>query len=401
MAIKDDATGVRAGGTGSAVTGASADGMRPVAAVTGAAPLVATTDAAVWARVSRLAAAAQVRVDRATAVPGAGAWSRAPAVLLDAALLPEVLAAGLPRRAGVVVFAGPASAGEPPDTVPDAVWRAALTVGAERVAVGEDSDRVLMQVLGESSLLASDGSSAAPGRLVAIVSACGGAGGSVLAAAVALTAARARQTVVLCDLDPGGPGLDITLGAEGLGGAHWHDIDAADGWIPVDALLRALPSVRSGRGAVSLLCHGREPGRSASEIAAVGAVLDSTRRAGVLTVLDAPRQLPPPVDRVVARADLTVVVAPAEVRGAVGAARLIPQLTASGSKVALVVRGPSPGGVGAADIASAAGAPLLAAMRPVAALARSIDTGHGLGPRLARPLRHTAERVLAAVGERP
>ena len=361
---------------------------------TQAPPLVVTADPAVRARAERAAAAAQVRPDQATAAPGIGAWLRAAVVLLDAALLSAVVAAGLPRRAGVVVLAA--------NPLSDALWQASLAVGAERVAGGEESDRLLVQLLGDAAVAGSAGSDGA-GPLIAVVSACGGAGGSVFAAALAMTAARERQAVVLCDLDAAGPGLEVTLGAEGVSGARWGDIDATDGRIPAEALLRALPSVRSGRGAVSLLCFGAEradPSWQMREIAAVDAVLDSMRRAGALTVADVPRPWSSPADRAVARAELTVLLAPADVRGAVGAARLAPQLAASGGRVGLVVRGPSPGGVGAEDIAAVADLPLLAVMRPQPGVARSIDAGDGLGGRGRGPLWRAAARVLAAVGER-
>lgn len=366
-----------------------------VPAMTQAPPLVVTADPVVRARVERVAAAAQVRPDQISAAPGIGAWLRAAVILLDAALLQAVVAAGLPRRAGVVVLASA--------TLPDDLWQASLAVGAERVAVGEESDRLLVQLLGDAAFAGSAGPDGA-GPLVAVVSACGGAGGSVFAAALAMTAARERHTTVLCDLDAAGPGLDVTLGAEGVGGARWGDIDATDGRIPADALVQALPAVRSGRGSVSLLCFGAQRATLSwqiREIDAVDAVFDSTRRAGAFTVADVPRPWTSPADRAVARADLTVLVAPADVRGAVGAARLAPQLAASGGRVGLVVRGPSPGGVGAEDIAAVADLPLLAAMRPQPGLARSIDAGDGLGGRGRGPLWRTAARVLEAVGDRP
>lgn len=360
--------------------------------VTARPPLVVTADPVVRARAERVAAAAQVRPDQASAVPSIGLWLRAAVVLLDAALLPGVVAAGLPRRAGVVVLAA--------NPLSEALWQASLTVGAERVAIGEESDRVLVQLLGDAALTEASGGEGT-GLLVAVVSACGGAGGSVFAAALAMTAARERRPVVLYDLDAVGPGLEVMLGAEGVSGARWSDIDAADGRIPAEALLRVLPTVRTGRSAVSLLCPGVAASSGAeNEIAGVDAVLDSVRRAGVLTVADVPRSLPAPAERVVARADLTVLVAPAEVRGAVGAARLAPLLVASGGRAGLVVRGPSPGGIGAEDIAAVAEVPLLAAMRPQPGVARSIDAGDGLGRQGRGPLWRAAERVLTTVGER-
>ncbi len=64
----------------------------------------------------------------------------------------------------------------------------------------------------------------APAPLVAVVGGRGGAGASVLATALALTAARRDLEVTLLDLDPLGGGLDLLLGAEAAPGLRWGDL---------------------------------------------------------------------------------------------------------------------------------------------------------------------------------
>ena len=60
----------------------------------------------------------------------------------------------------------------------------------------------------------------------------------------------------------------------------------------------------------------------------------------------------------------------------------------------LVVRGPAPGGIAAADVARALGLPLLAAMRPEPRLDRRLERGE-LPGRPRGPLAGAARAVLA------
>lgn len=358
------------------------------------APVAITADPAVRARVERAAAAAQVRLDvtgRDDQGPGAaerammpGGWLRAPVVLLDAAAVEGLAASGLPKRKRVVVLAGQPMTG--------AQWQACVALGVDRVMMADDSDYDLVRLLADATDEATPGT---PGRVIAVIGACGGAGSSVFAAAVALAAAGAGRSV-LVDADPGGSGLDVLLGMEAARGARWGDVSASRGRIPEDALWRALPGIPGSRGSAVLLGFGPDlemPGGWE----ALGAVLDAVQRAGSSAVIDLPRQRVEPVDRVVSRADLTVMIAPADVRGCYAAARLLPGLTGLGARLGLVVRGPSPGGVGPGDVAAALSVPLIAAMRPQPGLARSIDRGSGLG-RLRGPLRRAAEATLSRAG---
>lgn len=99
-----------------------------------------------------------------------------------------------------------------------------------------------------------------------------------------------------------------------------------------------------------------------------------------------------------AMADLTVLVVPADVRGCYGAARVVPRLVDAGARLGLVVRGPSPGGLGADDVASALGLPLLAGMRPEPGLARRLDAGDPPGANPKGPLARAAAAVLDRAG---
>ncbi|MEO7124860.1 MAG: septum site-determining protein Ssd [Nakamurella sp.] len=344
-----------------------------------------TTDSAVRARMERAAAVAQVRLDLPSGLPSVGSWLRASVVLLDSAKVEEIAAAGLPRRERVVVLAG--------QPMTAAQWQACVSLGAGQVVAADDSDYELVQLLAD----ATDGSAGrAPGQVVAVIGACGGVGSSVFSAAVAIVAADVSRHAVLCDADPDGPGLEVTLGMEAIPGARWRDISVSHGRIPEGVLRQALPAVPGSRGGAVLLAYGGGSD-AVADTGAVSVVLDAVRRGGETAVVDLPRYRTAATDNIVTRADLTVLIVPAEVRGCYAAARLAPKLIDLGARLGLVVRGPSPGGIGAGDVSSVLAVPLIASMRPQPGLARSIEGGAGLGRRVRGPLRRAALAALATL----
>lgn len=80
-------------------------------------------------------------------------------------------------------------------------------------------------------------------------------------------------------------------------------------------------------------------------------------------VCDLPRRLTDAVQVALDRADLVVLVCPCDVRSCAATATIVPVLAAINPHLGLVVRGPSPGGLRAAEVADIAGVPLLASMR--------------------------------------
>jgi len=344
--------------------------------------LVMISDTELLDAVLRLAAAAGCElhrvVDAAQARPH---WGASPLVLLDAPAAQHCATAGLSRRGGVVV----AARGAPPSDV----WRHAVAVGAEHVISLPDAEAWLVATLTEASEGHHRG-----GGVLAVVGGRGGAGASVLAAAVAVTAVRDGERVLLVDCDPLGGGLDLVLGAEDLGGLRWPDIGVGGGRVPASALHAALPAPSVGRhgpGELGVLscdrsAHGPTP-------AAVTSVLDAGRRGGETVVCDLPRYPTDAAVAALAAADLTLLVVPADVRSSAAAARVAAVLTEHGGAVRLVVRGPAPGGVDAHEIARALDLPLLVAMRPEPGLARSLERGSAPG-RPRGPLATAARAVL-------
>ncbi|GEL18245.1 septum site-determining protein Ssd [Pseudonocardia asaccharolytica] len=347
--------------------------------------LVMVEDPELLDAVLRLAAAAGCELHRTVdAADARRHWTDAPLVLLDPPAAQRCARGRMPRRDSVVV----AVRGEPPPTV----WEQAVAVGAEHVVSLPDAEPWLVSAFAE----AAEGARGA-GPVLAVVGGRGGAGASVLAAAVAIQAAQDGSRALLIDCDPLGGGLDLVLGAEDVQGLRWPDLAVAGGRVPAAALHAALPAPATGRyrgcELAVLSCDRSARGPAAS---AVSAVVEAGRRAGETVVCDLPRY---PTDAALAAlhaADLTVLVVPAEVRSCAAAGRVAAVLAEQTGAVHVVVRGPAPGGVAAEEVAAALGLPLLTTMRPEPGLARALERG-APPDRPRGPLAGAARAVLAAL----
>ncbi len=357
-------------------------------------PLVITEDGELLDDLLRIAAAAAVDVVHARLPGSRSGWQAASMVVLDARLVRHAVAAGLPRRPGVIVVGTV-------ELDPD-VWQYCVLLGV---------DRTLMLPGGEDDLVAvlADGAPGSPGdgRVIAVIGARGGVGASVFAAAVAVAGVRSGDGAVLADCDPWGVGQDLLMGIEADPGVRWSDIAAPAGRVSVEALTEALPALVPGRagpwrglrsaGRLSVLAMNREAGSESGLTAdTTSVVIDSCRRSGLLLVVDVPRAPSDVASVVLGVADAVVLVATADVSSCYAARRLLDRLTVQTSRLGLVVRGPSPGGLGADDLSTALDLPLIAQMRPQPGLARDLELGHppGLNPR--SPLGLAAARVLDA-----
>ncbi|MGH3563789.1 MAG: septum site-determining protein Ssd, partial [Mycobacterium sp.] len=93
-------------------------------------------------------------------------------------------------------------------------------------------------------------------------------------------------------------------------------------------------------------------------------------------------------------------VSPCDVRACAASTALAPRLHIANPNVGLVVRGPSPGGLRAAEIADITGLPLLASMRAEPRLTAQLEQG-GLRLRRRSALAAAARRVLDVLPSRP
>ena len=177
-------------------------------------PLLVTADERLLDDLLRLAAAAGAEVEVAADPADArGRFSTAPLVMVGADQAPACLRARLPRRARVVIVGRSGEQTNP--------WAHAEALGAAYVALLPDAEPWLVERL------------ATGGRRHAVSRrprqdprrprrARGGAGASVLAAGLAITAGNVGDLrSLLVDADPLGGGADLILGWEDVAGLRW------------------------------------------------------------------------------------------------------------------------------------------------------------------------------------
>lgn len=312
--------------------------------------------------VLKLAAAAGCAVERvADPAQAREHWNSAPLVILDADSARECRELGLARRGGVALVVG-----APP---PTEVWRDAVRLGAEQVIELPSDEDWLVRALADVA----EAPAVSAGRVLAVLGGRGGAGASVFAVAVGLSALRAKESALLIDCDALGGGLDLVLGAEADAGLRWPDMRLRGGRVAVSSLHAALPGRTEGAARLSLLSGAREG--TAPEPDAVAAVIEAGRRGGETVICDLPRTFDDVAYTALERADLTVMIVPAEVRACAAAKILVARLAERGHTAELIVRGPAPGRLSPDDVSEAVGLPLLHPMRPEPGIARMIDRG--------------------------
>lgn len=345
--------------------------------------LLVTSDPGLARRVSRLAAAASAFLDISDAFPPRARRPVPRLVLVGAdAAMDGRAAAGRPpghrRERPIVVAESPA---------PDSLWRTAVEIGAEFVAVLPEAEPWLLERFAEL-----DEPGFRPATVVGVIGARGGAGASVLAAALARTAIRDRRRSLLVDLDPFGGGADLLLGAEDEPGLRWPDLATARGRLKGAALLEGFPSID---GMPVLSWDRGDPVVIPDD--AVHAVIDGLIRATDLVVVDLPRN---PALAGVVGCEVVLLVVPAEVRAVASARRIASVLGGSVGDVRLVVRGPAPTGLAAEVIADALDLPLAAALRPEPGIGAALDRGEPPGLRRGGPLSTFCRNVLDELFDR-
>ncbi|RZU51572.1 secretion/DNA translocation related CpaE-like protein [Krasilnikovia cinnamomea] len=329
-------------------------------------PLVITGDPDLLDDLLRLAAAGGTEVEVAADPPAARPrYNAAPLVVIGADQAASCLRARLPRRPRVVIV-GRVQVAEP-------VWEVAELLGAEHVAVLPTAEPWLVDRFAERH-------DTSPGRVLAVIGGRGGAGASVLAGGLAVTAVSAGLRTLLVDADPLGGGIDLVLGWEQVDGLRWPALTGTGGRVDPPALLRALPH----RGDLVLLSFARdEPPAVPGE--AMAATLDAARRGRDAIVADLPRHLDDAAALALQAADRALIVVPAELRATAAAARVAAAAAVHCDHLEVVVRGPAPGRLKAREVASALGLPLAGTLRPEPRLCQALERGEapaadGRGP---------------------
>lgn len=333
----------------------------------------------------RLAAAAGCELERVPDLTALrGRWGTAPLVVLDTGAATVLADHPLPRRQGVLV-----ACHETPSAL---AWEQALSIGAEQVLTLPAAEERLVGAFAD----AVDRPASTAGRVLAVTGGRGGAGASLLTGAVALAALHAKRSSLLVDADPLGGGMDLVLGAESEDGLRWSDLHLSRGRVAVSSLRTALPGRSNGSARLTLLSCDRAG--NGPEPEAMAAVVESGRRAGELVLCDVPRAVTETSCVAWERADLAVIVVPAEVRACAAGRTVARRMRDSGAQPWLVVRGPAPGALRADEVAAAVDTPLLVAMRPEPAVDAALERGE-LRPRARGPLARAAGTVLDALDD--
>ncbi|MFI7539690.1 septum site-determining protein Ssd [Actinoplanes sp. NPDC049599] len=339
-------------------------------------PLVVTADPDLLDDLLRLAAAGGTEVDVAPDPASARPrFATAPLVMIGADQAVACLHARLPRRPRTVVVGHTAALG--------AVWEAARSLGAEHLAELPTAEPWLVDRFAERA------APAAPGRVLAVIGGRGGAGASILAAALAVTAVSEGHRTLLVDADPAGGGLDLVLGWEGMSGLRWPALAGTGGRVDPPALLKALPH----RGDLVLLSFARDevlpvPGE------AMAATLDAARRGRDVIIADLPRQLDDAATLALEAADQAIMIVPAELRATASAARIAAVLRTHCENLAVVVRGPAPGKLKAREVARSIGLPLAGSLRPEAAICQALERGDAPAADGRGPLAELCKRLI-------
>ena len=203
------------------------------------------------------------------------------------------------------------------------------------------------------------------GLVVSVVGGRGGAGASVLAAGLALTAARAGVDTLLIDADPLGGGLDLVLGWEDRPGTRWPQVVSG-----ATEAIAALPCQAS----LAALSYDRAPAPRVG-LDTLSTVLAHGRRHRELVIVDVPRQFDDRALLALTDADQVFLVVPAQLRACAAAGRVLEVTRPHCDRISVVVRGPGPGGLTVGDVAEALGLPAAGYLRSEPGLARDLERG--------------------------
>ncbi|MFE9246953.1 septum site-determining protein Ssd [Nocardiopsis sp. NPDC006938] len=369
--------------------------------------LIATADPALLDDLLRLTAAAAVEVTVAPDPEQAlRVWNRSPLVVVGADLDRALRAAGPPPHPRVAVVSHDDGPAPERAALPghDAPGDRPLHQAPEHHRPRRDGVYLLPRDEAALVDLLSSVTDRAPAPVVSVVGGRGGAGASLLSAALSLAGERAGLATALLDADPLGCGPDVYLGCDHAAPqarTGWGDLVRQRGRLPWRTLRDGLPRV----GRVDVLTWARgtstEQGRPLP-VGAARAVLDSARRGTDLVVADLPRSFDPGTAVFLNHSALVLVVVPADVYSVVSAARMTPRLRQEATRVRVVVRG-ARGGLSTGVVTTTLGVELGADLPPEPGLSRALRVGEVPARHPRSPLARYADRVVAALvrEERP
>jgi len=306
-----------------------------------------------------------VRVDVAIDVVGVRRyWERAPLILIGPDAVTDCLRFGLPVRPGLIlVLDRPQGIGSRPGR---RQWDMATRIGAEAVAILPLAAPWLARRLVESAAVC-------PPRapVIAVVPGNGGAGASVLAVGLAVTAACHGMRPMLIDGDPLGGGLELMLGSWRQEPKPGHPLaSVARAWYryPAGSTWYAEP------GELTFASWDRE--LTAIPVTGMRNALDMGRRSSGLVIVDLPRHVDGSTAFALETADRTLLAVSADVRACAAAARVAKSLEPHCREMELVVRGSVASRLRAGDMARMLQRPLAGTMRTESGLRAAVEKGN-------------------------
>jgi secretion/DNA translocation related CpaE-like protein len=341
-------------------------------------PLVITGDLELLDGV--LAAAAAAAVEPSVTSEAASirpTWASAPMVIVGLDRVRQVWDLMLPRRREIYVVGD--------ETNQQELWQWSAPLGAAIVALPSGAGLLTAAI---ADLAARPGED---GLTVAVVAGSGGVGASTIAAGLCCVAAADTVSSMLVDLDPFGGGIDLLVGAESLPGWRWPRLQTAQGHL--GDLTGHVPRVAG----MDVLSASRDDDHAPAELGtdSVRAVLLSTSRSHRLTVADLPRAMTASSREVLQRAQRTLLVVPANVRGIAAAQQFRSQLLSASSDLRVVVRTPRSGGVDAGMVSDAVELQLAGVVGEDSSLTAAADRGEPPGRSGRSPIGKLARRLLA------
>ena len=347
-------------------------------------PLIATSDPDLLDALLRLASMAGVEPEVVPDLASARKrYLAASLVILGPDIVPDGVPVKLPRRAGVVVASRLYS---------DALaWDLAYDVGAEHVASLPSGQSWLIERLARA-----DRVMPGKGRVVTVVGGRGGAGASVLAAGLCVTAVREGYRTLLVDADPLGGGADLLFGWEQEHGLRWGQLAETGGGLDSQTMVKALPN----RGDLVLLSCDRDES-DVDPVAALPAdlmqtTLDAGRDGRDLVVVDLPRRFDEASECALRVADRALLVVTPELRATAAAARVAVAARALRPELSLVVRDVAGGRLSATSIANTLSLPLAGRIRSESRLAEALERGSPPASDARSPLATCCKQLIEA-----
>ncbi|HZM84010.1 MAG TPA: septum site-determining protein Ssd [Candidatus Limnocylindrales bacterium] len=347
-------------------------------------PLIATGDPDLLDALLRLASMAGVEPEVVTDLPTARKrYLAASLVILGPDIVPEGVPVRLPRRSGVVIASRIYN-----DTL---AWDLAYDVGAEHVTSLPSGQSWLIERLAQAERVGPG-----KGRVVTVVGGRGGAGASVLAAGLCVTAVREGYRTLLVDADPLGGGADLLFGWEQEHGLRWGQLTETGGGLDSQTMVKALPN----RGDLVLLSCDRDEG-DVDPVAALPAdLMQTTLEAGRdgrdLVVVDLPRRFDEASECALRAADRALLVVTPELRATAAAARVAVAARALRPELSLVVRDVAGGRLSAASIAKTLSLPLAGRIRSESRLAEALERGSPPASDARSPLATCCKQLIEA-----